>query len=110
MESELLLSVAKQMVCENILTQKGLDMLYSIQIDPYHECLYYSIAIRLTETYGDFVDQHKMERTSYQRLRKSAIDCYIRFYMLKKQLSIDEVKACHEATKDAFTLSNFRKQ
>jgi len=103
MESELLLSVAEQMLRENILTQKGLDMLYNIRFDPYHECVYYSIALCLIERYGEYVEQKGLDKSAYQRLRKSAVDTFIRFYTLKKQLSLDEVRECHTVTKDAFT-------
>ena len=102
MDSELLFSVAKQMLHEHVLTQKGLDRLYSIHMDPYHECVYYSIALRLIELYGDFVDQNGLDKTVYQRLRKTGLDSFIRFYSLKKQLSLDEVRKCHQATKEAF--------
>ena len=102
MESELLLSVAERMFREKILTQKGLDMLYSIRFDTYHETVYYSIAIRLTEIYGEYVDQKGLDKSEYQRLRKSSVDTYIRFYTLKKQLSLDEVRECHAATKESF--------
>jgi len=103
MDSELLFTVAEQMFQEKILTKKGLDMLHNIRFDPYHECLYYSIAIRLTELYGEFVDQKEIDKTSYQRLRKSAVSAFIRFYTLKHQLTLDEVISCHAATKEAFT-------
>ena len=103
MDSELLFSVAEQMLRENMLTQKGLDLLYSIHMDPYHECVYYSIALRLTEMYGEFVEKKDVDKTAYQRLRKNAVTAFIRFYTLKKQLSLDEVRRCHAATKEAFT-------
>ena len=102
MDSELLLSVAEEMLRENRFTQKGLDRLYMIRFDPYHECVYYSISLRLIEMYGDLVDQNGLDKTAYQRLRKTAVDSFIRFYRLKKQLTLDEVRECHQATKDAF--------
>jgi len=103
MDSELLFSVAEKMLREQRLTQKGLDMLYCIHIDPYHECIYYSIALRLTEMYGEFVDKQGLDKTAYQRLRKNAVTAFIRFYTLKKQLSLDEVRQCYVATNEAFT-------
>ena len=91
MESELILSVAEYMYRSNILTKKGLDLLYNIHCDPYHEYLYYSVVLRLTERYGEKVDDEGLEKSTYQRLRKNSIDAYIRFYTLKKQLSLDEL-------------------
>ena len=102
MESDLLLSVAEQMFQENRLTQKGLDRLHMIRFNPYHECVYYSISLRLIELYGDLVDQNGLDKTAYLRLRKTALDSFIRFYSFKKQLTLDEVRECHAATKEAF--------
>ena len=96
-------SVAERMFQENRLTKKGLDRLYTIRVDPYHECVYYSISLRLIELYGDLVEQNELDKTAYQRLRKTAVDSFIRFYTLKKQLTLDEVRECHQATKEAFT-------
>jgi hypothetical protein len=104
MDSELLFSVAEQMLREQKLSQIGLGMLYSIHIDPYHECLYYSIALRLTEMYGEFVEQEGLDKTAYQRLRKNAVTAFVRFYTLKKQLTLDEARRCHAATNEAFTI------
>jgi len=103
MDSELLLSVAEQMLRENILTQKGRNRLYDIHFDPYHECLYYSIALRLTELYGEFVENKGLDKSAYQRLRRNAVTAFIRFYTLKKQLTLDEVRQCHAETNEAFT-------
>ncbi len=107
MDTELVLSVAESMFHANILTQKGLNILYGIRFGPYHECLYYSVLLRLTELYGERVELNGLNKVAYQRLRKSSVQSYVRFYTLKKQLSLEQVRACHQATDSAFMDSAF---
>ena len=103
METELILSVSEFMYRSNMITKKGLDILYDVHCDPYHEYIYYSVVLRMTELYGEWLDRTGQDKTAYQRLRKNAIDSYIRLYTSKRSLSLDELRASHVLIHSAFS-------
>lgn len=102
MVPELVLSIAECMVREKLIQPYGLELLYTIQSDPYHEYLYYSITLQLTELYGEWVEKNQQDKTNYKELQKSAVQMYIRLYTVKQKLSLEELKACHVIKREVF--------
>jgi len=97
-----LLEFVVEQIGKDILTKKGIDFLFNLHTDPYHECVYYSVLLRLTELYGEMVYQKALDPTLYQRLRKYSVHSYIQFYKLKKQLTLDQIYQSHHALKQSF--------
>jgi len=102
MDTELILTVSDIMYRENFLTKKGMEILYNIHCDPYHEYIYYSVVLRMTELYGEWVDRHGQDKSAYQRLRKNAVDSYIRLYTIKRLLSLEELRTSYILINSAF--------
>ena len=104
MYSELVISVGEFMYRENILTKNGLDFLYTIHCTPIQEFLYHSVALKMTELYGEIVEKKELDKTSYQRLRKIALNSYIRYYSIKKELSFIELQEYYSLREIAFVM------
>ena len=102
MVPELVLSIAECMVHEKLIQPDGLELLYTIQCDPYHEYLYYSITLQMTELYGEWVEKTQQDKTNYKELQKNAVQMYIRLYTVKQKLSVEELKACHVIKREVF--------
>jgi len=91
METEWVILAAESMVRENRMSEDGLDLLTSLKRDPYHEYLYHSIVLKLTEMYGEW---EKRDEIIYSYLLDRVVQTYIRLYTVKRRMSPEEIKAC----------------